>query len=218
MVCAHPDDEILGAGGTLIKHSQQGDEIHCLILGEGATSRAGSAREEVETLRQEAKAAGEIIGFKDIYFCDFKDNSFDTLSLLEITKVIEKHLALTKPDIIFTHHEYDLNIDHRLAFQGVLTACRPLNPDCPKEIYAFETLSSTEWQSKDHKQFCPNVYFDIENVLDKKIEAINKYATELRKYPHPRSGEGIKILAQYRGLEAGMRYAEAFCLIRKIAK
>jgi len=218
VISAHPDDEILGAGGTLANHSKLGDEVYCLILGEGVTSREGGTKEMVEKLRQETKEAGEIIGFKNIYFCNFKDNCFDTISLLEITKVIEKYLDLIKPDVVYTHHEYDLNIDHQRTFRAVLTACRPPHPNCPQKIYTFETLSSTEWQKKDHKQFSPNFYVSIETMLEKKIDAMRKYATELRKYPHPRSLEGIKILAQYRGLEVATTYAEAFCLVREIKK
>jgi LmbE family N-acetylglucosaminyl deacetylase len=217
VVVAHPDDEILGIGGTLIKQAKQGDEIFCLILGEGAMARTGISKTAVKKLRQEAIKAGRTIGFKKTYFSDFPDNSFDKVALLKIIKTIERFLEIIKPDIIYTHHDYDLNIDHCLTFQAVWTACRPCNKNCPKEIYTFETLSCSEWQTTD-KKFKPNVYVDISNVIDKKIEALKKYSSEIRKYPHPRSPEGVKILAQYRGLECGLKFAEAFCLVRKLGK
>ena len=218
VVAAHPDDEILGVGGTIIKHAQDGDMTHVLILGEGAMSRANAEKKEIEILHKSAARAGEIIGFKNIFFAHFPDNSFDTVSLLKITKEVEKYVEEIKPDIIYTHHKYDLNVDHRLVFEAVLTACRPCNENCPSEIYTFETLSSTEWQSKDSKQFKPNFYVNIEGNVEQKIKALREYKTELRAYPHSRSEEGVKILAQYRGLEAGLKFAEAFCLIRRIEK
>ncbi|MDO8499642.1 MAG: PIG-L family deacetylase [bacterium] len=218
VVAAHPDDELLGAGGTLIKHALAGDSVYCLILGEGVRSRSGAESAELKKLRADAVEAGCVIGFKEIFFEGIPDNAFDTVSLLSITKVIEKYLEQVKPDIIYTHFENDLNIDHRLAFQAVMTAARPCNADCPAEIYTFETLSSTEWQSKLGQVFRPNHYVNVEQTLDKKITAMRCYKDEIRSYPHSRSAEGIKILAEYRGLESGLKAAEAFCLVRKIIK
>lgn len=217
-IVAHPDDEILGAGGTLIKHAENGDEVYCLILGEGAMSRNESSKSTLKKLHTETKEAGEVIGFKEIFFVDFPDNAFDTVSLLSITKEVEKYLEKVRPDIVYTHHGNDLNVDHCLVFQAVLVASRPCNKNCPAEIYTFETLSSTEWQIKNKEQFSTNVYVDIVATIDKKVVALKKYTSEIRDYPHPRSPEGIKILAQYRGLESNLRYAEAFCLVRRIEK
>ena len=214
IIAAHPDDEVLGAGGTLIKHAAQGDEAFCLILGEGAMSRTGASKTAVKKLRQQTIKAGRVVGFRKIYFSDLPDNSFDAVPLLKIVKIVERFLEKIKPDIVYTHHEDDLNIDHRLTFQAVLTACRPINQGCPKEIYTFETLSCSEWQTAG-KKFRPNVYVDIGSVIDKKIAALKKYSSEIRKYPHPRSPEGIKILAQYRGLESSLHFAEGLCLVRK---
>lgn len=218
VIAAHPDDEVLGGGGTFIKHVLGGDIVYCLMLGQGALARADSSVAELNNLCKEAKDASSFMGFKETHFLDFPDNSFDTVNMLRIIKEVEKYLKNIRPDVVYTHFENDLNIDHGIVSQAVLTACRPCNPDCPRELYAFETLSSTEWQSKNQRQFTPNVYIDIENVIDAKIEAMKKYAAEIRQYPHPRSIEGIKILAQYRGLESGLHFAEAFCLIRKIQK
>ena len=218
VVVAHPDDEILGAGATLVKHVEAGDAVYCLILGEGAMARVGASQKKLQNLKLQATEAGRVVGFKKIFFSGFPDNQFDSLPLLQISKEVEKYLAEIKPDIVYTHFDGDLNIDHQLTCRAVLTACRPCNGNSPCEIYAFETLSSTEWQSKNKKQFNPTVYVDVEEVMNKKIEAFEKYNSEMRPYPHPRSPEGIKILAQYRGLESGLRLAEAFCLLRKIIK
>jgi len=215
IIVAHPDDEVLAPGGTLIKHSLAGDEVFCLILGEGAMSRNDALPEDKKILQNEAIEAAKVLGFNGLSFANLPDNSFDSVSLLKIIKTVELYLEKIRPDIVYTHYENDLNIDHRLTFQAVLTACRPVNQNCPKEIYTFETLSSSEWQTSD-KKFKSNVYIDIADVIDKKVEALKKYSSEIRRYPHPRSPEGIKILAQYRGLESGLRFAEGFYLVRKI--
>lgn len=216
VIAAHPDDEILGVGATLIKHVAEKDSVYCLILSKGVMSRPNAKTNKVSKLMSESKMAGKIIGFKEIYYADLPDNSFDTVALLEVVKIVERFLSEVKPDIVYTHFNGDLNIDHRITYCAVVTASRPCNKNFPKEILTFETLSSTEWQAKWNKQFCPNVYVNVEKYIDKKIEAMESYKSELRYYPHSRSVEGIKILAKYRGLEAGLKYAEAFQLIKKI--
>lgn len=216
VVAAHPDDELLGPGATLCKHVELGDTIHALILGQGALSRDALGTADVQALLQQSQRAAAIIGIHTIRFAQFPDNAFDTVSLLEITKHVEKTIDTLRPDIVYTHHEYDLNIDHRRTFEAVLTACRPCNGNAPKTIFTFETLSSTEWQSKDQKQFHPTTYVDVEKTLDYKLQALACYTSEMRSYPHPRSPEGVRLLAGFRGLECGLRVAEAFHLVRDI--
>lgn len=216
VVAAHPDDELLGSGGTILRNAKAGDDVYCLILGEGIMARADGTKTELEKLHEDSRRAGGILGFKDMFFSNFPDNSFDSVSLLSIIKEVEKYVAKVRPQVVYTHHEYDLNVDHRLTSEAVLTACRPCNENCPQEIYTFETLSSTEWQSKHNKQFAPNTYVDIKATIEDKVRAMRAYKSEIREYPHSRSAEGIKILAQYRGLESGLEFAEAFCLVRKI--
>ena len=218
VIAAHPDDEILGAGATLINLVKAGNNVSCLILGQGAMARDAAKTKNIDSLKKDALESGKIIGFDQIYFSDLPDNQFDKLPLLEIVKEVEKYFEIVGPDIIYTHYENDLNVDHQLTAQAVMTAARPCNPDAPSEIYAFETLSSTEWQSKVSNIFNPSIYINIEDSIDLKIKAMKAYTSEIREYPHSRSIEGIKILAQYRGLEAGLKYAEAFILVRKIEK
>lgn len=216
IVAAHPDDEILGVGGAVLKHKLNHDSVYALILGTGALSRDGQTTDDVKKLKETSQNAAKIIGFKDIFFVDFPDNSFDSISLLNIVKKIEDYFKQIKPDLVYTHFENDLNIDHHLTFQAVMTASRPCTDYYPKQIYSFETLSSTEWQNKSSEQFRPNYYLDIKDVIDQKIEAMKEYKSEIRNYPHPRSEQGIRVLAQYRGMESGLEYAEAFYLVRKI--
>jgi len=215
IIAAHPDDEILGAGGTILKHIKNGDEINVLILGDGETSRDIGA--DIFKREKQARKIASILRFKSINLEKLPDNRFDSLPLLDIVKKVEKIVNEVEPDIVYTHWRDDLNIDHCITFEAVLTACRPKPGFCVKEILSFEVPSSTEWQVKDASHvFCPNEYVDISDMIDTKLGLLQIYSDELCEYPHPRSVEGVKILAQYRGIEAGLRFAEAFFVVRKI--
>lgn len=214
-VVAHPDDEILGVGGTLIKHVQNGDEVQILILSDGETSRGEVA--DISKRKKQAQKVAEKIGASQIFFEQYTDNSFDSIPLLKITQSVEKVVYQEKPSIIYTHHAHDLNIDHRITMQAVMTTCRPQPDFFVKNIYTFETPSSTEWQEKTaDNTFLPNVYTDISRTVDQKLETLEIYADELRDYPHPRSIEAIQKLAEYRGIEVGKKFCEAFQLVREI--
>lgn len=220
VVAAHPDDEVLGCCGTIAKWSGAGASADLLILGQGLASRGGIQEMEIEKLKACCQKVARLTGYKKVHFENLPDNEFDAASLLSIVKRIEKYLVDSKPDIVFTHHPQDLNIDHRICSEAVLTASRPIAlqpyPSC---IYFFECLSSTEWRSYAPEQvFIPNVYIDIGKTLSIKKRALKAYRGEIRKYPHPRSIEGIEILAKKRGLEVGLRFAEAFRLVRKIER
>ncbi|QXM05181.1 PIG-L deacetylase family protein [Crassaminicella indica] len=221
VVAAHPDDEILGLGGTIRKHVNNGDIVDCVILGEGMTSRT-VRREDIDStllddLHNDTLKAAEIVGFRNIYFSNFPDNRFDSVDLLDIIKEVEKHIKDIRPDIVYTHHYGDLNIDHRKTFEAALTACRPVGDYCVKEIYCFETPSSTEWNFKyEDNTFKPNVFIDIEETLKDKLNAMNCYKTELGQYPHPRSLKALEIIGQRWGTVVGKKYVEAFELIRKV--
>ena len=219
IVTAHPDDEVLGCGGMIAKHSRN-NEIYTLVLGTGITSRGISEEQKEEHLakiNEDAKEANELLGIKELFLMNLPDNKFDSIPLLDITKTIESKIKDVKPDVIFTHHSGDLNVDHRLTFEAVLIATRPLE-HCPvKEIYSFEVPSSTEWRfSKIEDGFTPNIFEDITGTIDIKLKAMEIYESEIRKYPHPRSPEALKIISQRWGIVCGLKYAEAFMLIRMI--
>lgn len=222
VVAAHPDDEILGCGGTIIKHHLAGDEIHILIMAEGLTSRdfqrdAISNAEALEELHSNSIKAAKIIGATDIKLLSFPDNRMDSVDLLDVVKQVELVVDDFLPDIVYTHHAGDVNVDHKVTHEAVITACRSLPGSSVKTILFFETLSSTEWQiMTSDKIFYPNWYEDISNVFEKKIEALRCYASEMRPYPHPRSYENVENLAKYRGMIIGTDLAEAFSLGRLI--
>ena len=221
VVAAHPDDEILGCGGTMAVHSRTGDEVYVLILGEGVTSRdekrdKEKRGKEINNLRMNIEAANRIVGTRKSFVFDFPDNRFDSVSLLDIIKVVEKVKNEVRPDIIYTHHQGDLNIDHQIAYRAVLTACRPLKGETITDIYSFEVPSSTEWNVGFCSTFVPNYFVDISGSLEIKKKALRAYKSEVRSFPHPRSPEALDIIAKRWGLQVGLEAAEAFEVIRSI--
>ncbi|MFW6307466.1 MAG: PIG-L deacetylase family protein [Campylobacterales bacterium] len=219
IVAAHPDDEVLGCFGTVARLIKEGYEAYTLILGEGKTSRdeeriVENKKDEIEVLNTEIQKANNTIGIKKVFVESFPDNRFDSVDLLDIIKVISKVKEEVKPDIIFTHYENDLNIDHQITYKAVITATRPMQNECVKEIYSFEILSSTEWNYP--LSFSPDTYFDISDTIDLKLDAMKAYNSELCKYPHPRSLEGIELNAKYQGMRVGKKYVEAFKTVRVV--
>jgi len=219
IIAAHPDDEVLGCFGTVARLIKEGYEAYTLILGEGKTSRdevrvVENKTDELQTLNQEILQANKTIGIKKTFVESFPDNRFDSVDLLDIIKVISKVKNEVQPDIIFTHYEKDLNIDHQITYQAVITATRPMQKESVKEIYSFEILSSTEWNYPI--SFSPDIYYDISETIDLKIKAMKEYQSELCEYPHPRSLEGIKLNAKYQGMRVGKRFVEAFKTVRAI--
>ena len=217
IVASHPDDEVLGCFGTVARFIKEGYEAYTLILGEGKTSRDDTRiienkKDEIAKLNTEIQKANDVIGIKKVFVESFPDNRFDSVDLLDIVKVISKVKDKVNPDIIFTHFKNDLNIDHRITYQAVLTATRPMESECVKEIYSFEILSSTEWNYP--LSFSPDTFFDISDTLNLKLEAMKEYNSELCEYPHPRSLEGIELNAKYQGMRVGKKYVEAFESVR----
>jgi LmbE family N-acetylglucosaminyl deacetylase len=154
------------------------------------------------------------MGFKDFWQLDFPDNRFDSVPQIEITKEIEKIKSEINPQVVFTHFEHDLNKDHRITYESVSVATRPMAFESVKELYSFEIPSSTEW--KFPNVFAPNVFIDITDTIDKKIQAFSMYETEVREFPHPRSPEAMRTIAKRWGVLSGLKCAEAFLLVRKI--
>lgn len=217
IVAAHPDDEVLGCFATVAKLIEEGYDAYTLILSGGKTARENVKKEELILLQEETNKANKTIGIKKVFTADFPDNAFDSVALLKIVKEIEKVKEEIKPEIIFTHHIGDMNIDHQITHKAVLTATRPMQNECVRTIYAMEIPSSSEWNSfSAESAFIPNVFFEVEKTISLKIEAMSKYKSELREYPHPRSLEHIKELAKVNGNKVGLNYSENFILVRSI--
>lgn len=220
VVAAHPDDEVLGCGGTICRLVSSNREVHVLLLGGVTTSRYKQNPDEEsweeESFQREAEKAAAVLGITSLTRSNFDDNRFDSVPLFEIVKAVEKLKNEIKPDLVLTHDYSDLNVDHRLTHQAALTAFRPDPKKYKFRIMAFETLSSTEWQDQAAAVFRPSCYVDISEFLSKKRAAMKCYKSELRDPPHPRSLEAIESLARKRGFEACVQAAEAFRIIREI--
>lgn len=222
VVAAHPDDEVLGCGGAIAMLVDQGVIVHVAFLADGVFSRTpepgAQSEEELQLRRATAQKANKILGVKSVSFGDFPDNRMDTVALLDIVKSVEVLIAKHQPDTIFTHHAGDLNIDHRRTHEAVVTACRPRPGHPVKTLLCFEIPSSTEWQVPGSAPFfAPNWFVNISETLDRKMAALNAYATELCPWPHPRSLQGIEHLARWRGAVIGVEAAEAFILGRHLS-
>tara|TARA_B100000686_G_C16682647_1_gene912862 strand:- start:536 stop:1222 length:687 start_codon:yes stop_codon:yes gene_type:complete len=220
---AHPDDEVLGCGGSIAKWTSQGDEVRILLFSDGVSSRslATDSPTDVSSLiakRQEcAKRAANRLGVVTVEFLNFPDNQMDSLSLLKVVQPLEEKLSSFMPDMVVTHHVNDLNVDHQITHKAIVTACRPQPHSSVKRILACEIVSSTNWQNpSSDPYFTPNWYVDISDSLEIKHLALLEYSDELRTWPHSRSVESLRHLAMWRGATIGCQAAEAFMLIRNI--
>lgn len=223
IIAAHPDDEVLGCGGTIARLVNEGKDVYVAILGEGITSRYSQRdkanKADLEALRDCSRNVSDFLGVKKLFQYNFPDNRFDSVPILDIIKTIEKLISDLKPEILYTHHGGDLNIDHSIVHKATVTATRPVPKQTVHEIYAYEVPSSTEWAfGKCYDFFQPNVFVDISPNLEKKINALKIYDGEMRSFPHPRSPEALKALAMKWGSTSGLAAAEAFEVIRVIRK
>ncbi|WP_338668959.1 PIG-L deacetylase family protein [Pseudodesulfovibrio methanolicus] len=221
VVAAHHDDEVLGCGGTMARLAEAGHPVVSAVLGQGAVCRESamdaSEREAVEAMMaRQAAAAARVLGAKFVQTGMFPDNAFDSVPLLDIVRCVESVIERVRPQLILTHHGGDLNVDHRLTARAVQTAARPLPGSGVRTILAFEVLSSTEWTPVEEPGFRPDVFVDVAARLDRKIEAMGCYESELQAFPHPRSEGGIRHLAGFRGGSAGLAAAEGFALVRSV--
>lgn len=222
-IVAHPDDEIIGLGGTLAKHIKIGDEVKVIILGDGKTSRYQQYKEidpvQKESSDKETSAALKKLGITNFTKKTLPDNRFDSLPLLDIVKIISEQIQSFYPDIIYTHHYGDLNIDHQKTSEAVIISTRPTEYPYLNRLLMFETLSATEMSGpRNTHAFLPNVFRDISNELNQKLEAMNCYQSELKKFPHPRSLKAIQINAELWGAKSGFLAAEPFVLFRENIK
>lgn len=226
VIAAHPDDEVLGAGGTIARRAAEGWNVSVVFCATGAGGRyaeqpkASHARFEAEVagLKADSEKAAKILGVKKIHRLGFPDNRLDTVPRMDLAHALKKIVDAERPSVVYTHHAGDYNWDHTIVFESALMACRPNVGDFyPREIYSFEVPSSTERAFQyGQNVFAPNHFVSIQKTMGLKKKALMAYRSESRPYPHPRSAEGVEILAQKRGLEAGLRFAEAFQLIRRI--
>jgi N-acetylglucosamine malate deacetylase 1 len=222
VIAAHPDDEVLGCGATIARLVAEGWAVHVLIVAEGATSRSvkrdtSMHQVELSDLAKCAEAANNILGSTSIKLHSLPDNRMDGVELLDVVKLIEAEIDRYKPCLVLTHHAGDVNIDHRVLHDAVVTACRPQPQHSVKNLLFFEVPSSTEWRpAASGMYFAPNYFYDVTAFLEKKLKALHAYTPEMRSFPHPRSIEAVEHLARWRGATIGCVAAEAFMLGRAI--
>jgi len=221
VLAAHPDDEVLGCGGTMARLSQDGEAVYIAILGEGITSRYRDRGEAdaalLEQLHGHSQRVADMVGARRLFLRGLPDNRFDTVPLLDIVKIIEELIEELRPDVVFTQHGGDLNVDHAMLYRATLTATRPVG-GCPvRRVLAYEVASSTEWAfGRFAPAFQPTVFVDIGSTLETKIQAMQCYESEARPFPHPRSPEALRAIARRWGSVSGLQAAEAFELVREI--
>ena len=222
VVAAHPDDEVLGCGGTMLKLSRAGRRVNVLIMAEGLTSRdpkrdTGWRAKELSALAATAVKACKLVG-ASVELLGFPDNRMDSIDRLDITKKVEEQIARHRPSTVFTHHPGDVNIDHRQIFDAVVAACRPMPGSSVRELFMFEVPSSTEWQpSAFGRSFEAQYFVDISAELTGKLASLECYDSEMRDWPHPGSLAAVEHLARWRGATIGTDAAEAFAVGRILA-
>ncbi len=221
VIAAHPDDEVLGCGGTIARMASEGCSVHVLLMGDGETSRTDVPKmidaQRLEVRNASALRAGKILGCASVAQLALPDNRMDSMALLDVVKLVEAFIDKYSPEVVFTHHSGDVNIDHRIVHDAVIAACRPQPGFSVRELFFFEVPSSTEWRPPSSGEpFCPNWFVDISQTLDIKLQALGAYKDELRAFPHPRSLKAVEALATWRGATVGVNAAEAFVLGRKM--
>ena len=220
IIAAHPDDEVLGMGGTIAKLVMDGKEVDLLIVTDGSSSQyrdSDNLQEIIEGKKQETRRCADILGIKNIYYGGLPDMKLDAIPHIEVNHAIERTIDLVKPDTVFTHFWGDVNCDHQNVYKSTMVAVRPVLGQVVKELYCYRVPSSTEWTpNKADTMYMPNVFIDISEVTSVKYEAFACYSTELRDYPHPRSVQYLKETDKAAGLRVGLLAAEEFVLLRQL--
>jgi len=221
VIAAHPDDEVLGCGGTMARLAKEGHHVYIAILGEGITSRFNQREHadatQIGQLHGHSRKVAQLLGAKDVVLASLPDNRFDTVPLLEVAKVIEDLIKKYQPQVVYTQHGGDLNVDHVVTFRATLIATRPMADCTVRAVYAYPVASSSEWAFQQFSPaFAPNLYVDIGDTLEVKIQAMQLYESEARAFPHPRSPEALRAAALHWGSNVGVPAAEPFQVIREI--
>ena len=212
---AHPDDEVLGMGGTLAVHAGRGDEVRVVVVTDGSSMQyPGDAELRARKEEEAVRAAGEL-GVADYVHLDLPDMRLDTLPHVEVNRVVAEHVGDLGPEIVYTAHP-DVNLDHRALFDSVAVATRPIPGQIVRRVLTYAPTSSTEWTPAPLNWFVPNWFVDVSATLERKVAAFAHYETERREYPHPRSERAIRAAASFYGASCGCEYAEPFVLVRSL--
>jgi LmbE family N-acetylglucosaminyl deacetylase len=217
VVAAHPDDEVLGMGGTIAIHTRQGDDVRVLVVTDGSSTQYPGDAETRARKEAEALAAAAELGVEDYVHLDLPDMRLDTLAHVDVNAVIEGQLRDFAPEVVYTVHP-DVNLDHRVLFDSVAVATRPVPGQTVRRVLTYAPTSSTEWTPAALNWFVPNWFVDVTETLEAKVAAFARYETERREYPHPRSERAIRATAAHHGSACGCEYAEPFVLVRGVER
>ncbi len=220
VIVAHPDDEVLGMGGTIAKLVAEGKEVHLLIVTDGSSSQyadRSDLKQIIESKKKETDKAAEILGISSVHYGCLPDMKLDVTPHTDVNCAIEKVIGEVSPDTVFTHFWGDVNKDHQCVYESTLVAVRPLYGQVVKTLYCYSVPSSTEWTpNKSDTMFTPDTFVEIEDYKERKYHAMEAYATELRDYPHPRSVQHLRELDVAVGLQVGCQATESFMLLRNV--
>jgi LmbE family N-acetylglucosaminyl deacetylase len=214
VVTAHPDDEVLGMGGTVAAHAvDRRDSVRILCVTDGSSAQYVGDAQKMQQKNEDARRAAHELGVEDFVHRNLPDMRLDTVPHIEVNAVIEEHIRDLRPEIVYAPHP-DVNLDHCALFDSVLVATRPF-PDQPvRRVLTYATVSSTEWSAAGRNWFVPNWFVDVTSTMERKLAAFRCYATEHRAYPHPRSERALRAHGEYFGASVGCEYAEPFVLVR----
>lgn len=214
VIAPHPDDEVFGVGGSVLRHLAEGDAVQIVICTRGQENRFGA--EQVERVQAEARDVHAFLGVTGSHFLDLPAAGLDAVPAAQVNAALEAVFQAVKPETVYVPHPGDLHRDHQIVFQSSCVCCRPIGDDPPSRILAYETVSETDWfAAPSTPPFTPNVYVDISDHIDRKLEACARYASQIRPAPHQRSLEALAALSTTRGHAVGFPHAEAFMLIRE---
>lgn len=215
VLAPHPDDEVLGCGGTIAKRGVRGDDVYVCVMTRGAEPLF--SEESVVTARRECMEADAVLGVKETVFLDFPAVMMENIQRYERNRAVLEIVRRICPEEVYIPHRGDMQLDHKLTADAAMVALRPKYGHTVKRIYAYETLSETGWDIPNTvNAFIPTVYQDISDYLDCKAEALRRFHSQISEYPNPRSVRAVRALAMFRGASVNVRAAEAFSLIREI--
>ena len=214
---AHPDDEVLGMGGTIAVHTDRGDEVRIVVVTDGSSTQYPDDAETRARKEQEALAAAAELGVTDYVHLDLPDMRLDTLPHVDVNRIVEDHIVDFGPQVVYTPHP-DVNRDHRVLFDSVAVATRPVPGQVVRRVLTYAPTSSTEWTPAGLNWFVPNWFVDITTTLERKVASFGHYETERRDYPHPRSERAIRAAAEFFGASCGCEHAEPFVLVRSLER
>jgi LmbE family N-acetylglucosaminyl deacetylase len=217
VIAAHPDDEVLGMGGTIALHADRGDTVRIVVVTDGSSTQYPGDSAIRARKDDEARRAAAELGVDQYVHLDHPDMRLDTLAHVDVNRVIEEQIRDLAPEVVYTVQP-DVNSDHRVLFDSVAVATRPVPESPVRRLLTYAPTSSTEWTPSAVSWFAPNWFVDITDTIERKVAAFGHYETERRDYPHPRSERAIRASAEHHGTTCGCEYAEPFVLVRSLER